>query len=331
MTEGRARARRWLRPVVVVALVAALALFGRRLDWSVVAGTVRDADRTLLAAAVAVNLVSLALRGVQWWVFLRPLGVRSLPLALRGTVVGSAMNAVVAAHAGEGARVLLVARAARVPSAGVLAALALERLLDGVSYLALLTAAAWLLDLPPEVRRWRVAAAVLLALLVALLLALAAIAGRDPRPPTRAPDAGRRRLRVHLRFLRDAFLSLASLPRLAAAVALSLAAWALQVATYHLVARAADLPLPLAGSVAALLTGGLGFLLRATPGNVGVFQVVYALTARGFGVAEGPAVAAALLLQAAQTIPTLVAAGLLAPRLLQPRGSDGERRHDARS
>ena len=83
--------------------------------------------------------------------------------------------------------------------------------------------------------------------------------------------------------------------------------------------------------MAALLTGGLGFLLRATPGNVGVFQVVYALTARGFGVAEGPAVAAALLLQAAQTIPTLVAAGLLAPRLLQPRGSDGERRHDARS
>src|SRR3954463_681581 len=88
--------------------------------------------------------------------------------------------------------------------------------------------------------------------------------------------------------------------RLAAGMVLSLAAWSLQVATYHLAVRATHLPLPLAGSVAALLAVGISFLVRATPGNVGVFQMIYALTVRSFGIAEAPAVAVALLIQTVQ-------------------------------
>jgi uncharacterized membrane protein YbhN (UPF0104 family) len=98
---------------------------------------------------------------------------------------------------------------------------------------------------------------------------------------------------------------------------LSLAAWSLQVATYHVAARAAHLPLPLAGSVAALLAVGLSFLVRATPGNVGIFQVIYALTVRSFGIAEAPAVAVALLIQTLQVVPTVAAGTLAAPRLLR--------------
>jgi uncharacterized membrane protein YbhN (UPF0104 family) len=94
------------------------------------------------------------------------------------------------------------------------------------------------------------------------------------------------------------------------------AAWALQVATYHLVALAAHLSLPFAGSVAAMLAVGISFLIRATPGNVGVFQVVYALTVRSFGIAEGPAVAVALLIQMLQVVPTVLVGTLVAPRLL---------------
>jgi uncharacterized membrane protein YbhN (UPF0104 family) len=104
--------------------------------------------------------------------------------------------------------------------------------------------------------------------------------------------------------------------RLASALVLSLLAWSLQVATYHLTARAAHLPLPLAGSVAAMLAVGISFLVRATPGNIGVFQVIYALTVRSFGVAEGPAIAVALLIQTLQVIPTIVLGTLAAPRLL---------------
>jgi uncharacterized membrane protein YbhN (UPF0104 family) len=111
--------------------------------------------------------------------------------------------------------------------------------------------------------------------------------------------------------------------RLAAGILLSLAAWSLQVVTYHLAARAAHLPLPLAGSIAAMLAVGISFLVRATPGNVGVFQLIYALTVRSFGIAEAPAVAVALLIQTLQVIPVIVVGSLAAPRLLRGTSSGG--------
>ena len=112
--------------------------------------------------------------------------------------------------------------------------------------------------------------------------------------------------------------------RLAAGMAISLAAWSLQVATYHLAARAAHLPLPLTGSIAALLAVGISFLVRATPGNVGIFQVIYALTARSFGVPEAPAVAVALLIQTIQVVPVVIVGTLAAPGLLRGTRRDGD-------
>jgi uncharacterized membrane protein YbhN (UPF0104 family) len=290
----RASHRRALHVGVLLAVAALLVAFAQRVDWRSAAVVLRDADPLLVAAAIAVNLLSLGLKGVRWWVFLQPLGRVPLSLVLRATVAGASLNNLVVAQGGEGARVLFVSRAAGVSSAGVFGALALERTLDVMSYLALLVSAAWILDLPPHIARWRGAATAVLALGIAVLVALSARGTRVATPP-----------------------------RLAAGMLLSLAAWSLQVATYHLAARAAHLPLSLAGSVAALLAVGLSFLVRATPGNVGIFQVIYALTVRSFGIAEAPAVAAALLIQTLQVVPTVVLGTLAAPRLLRgtPRGA----------
>ena len=62
-----------------------------------------------------------------------------------------------------------------------------------------------------------------------------------------------------------------------------------------LTARAAHFNLPLVGTVAAILAVNLGFAVRATPGNVGVFQAMYALTAAGFGMDKDQAIAVAFL------------------------------------
>ena len=310
MTASRRRA---LRVAVLCALGVALVLFGRRVDWRSAALVVRAADPLLMAGALSLNLLSLALKGVRWWVFLRPLGNVRLPLVLRATFAGASVNNLVVAQGGEGARVLLVSRAAGVSSAGVLAALALERMLDAVSYLMLLVTAAWMVDLPEHIAHWRGAAAAALALSVALLVAL----GLSTRRHVPVTDQASATTRVagYLRRVRSGTTMVATPPRLAAALVLSLLAWSLQVATYHLTARAAHLPLPLAGSVAAMLAVGISFLVRATPGNVGVFQVIYALTVRSFGIAEGPAIAVALLIQTLQVIPTLALGTLAAPRL----------------
>jgi uncharacterized protein (TIRG00374 family) len=305
-------ARHALRIAAIVMILALLIPFARGVDWRAVGAVARGADTLLLSAALVCNLLSLSLKGVRWWVFLRPLGVRSLSLVLRATFAGASLNNLVVAQGGEGARVLFVSRASGVSSAHVLAALALERALDAVSYLVLLGGAAWLLPLPDHIARWRSAGGIVLGVAIAALTVLGLLARRSRDAPllTAAP-----RLPSYLRRFARGVTAIGSMSRIALALLISLCAWALQVATYHLTAAAVHLPLPLAGSVAALLSVGISFLVRATPGNLGVFQAVYALTVRSFGVAESDAVAAALLIQAVQVLPTLVLGTLAAPRL----------------
>lgn len=313
MTSNRRHALRILAILVFGALLAA---FARNVDWRSAAGAVRTADRTLLVIALSLNLLSLAIKGTRWWIFLRRLGHVPFLLVLRATFAGASLNNLVVAQGGEGARVLLVARAAGVPSAGVLAALALERALDVVSYLVLLVGATWLLELPAHLTRWRAVAGIVLALAAGALVLLGAKTRHREstrESPTRAGVASR--LAAYVRRVLDGVALAASPGRLAAGMLLSLAAWSLQVATYHLTALALHLPLPLAGSIAALLAVGIGFLIRATPGNVGVFQVIYALAVRPFGIAEAAAVATALLIQTLQVVPTVVVGTLVAPRL----------------
>ena len=109
--------------------------------------------------------------------------------------------------------------------------------------------------------------------------------------------------------------------RLAAALGLSMISWFAQVATYHLAAVAADFPITLAGTIAALLAVNLSFLLRATPGNVGIFQATYALAAGAMGLAKDPAIAVAVLIQlVVQLIPTTALGAALVPGMVFRRG-----------
>ena len=302
--------RHWLRAVALLAFAALLVAFGRRVDWRAAATAIRGADAGLLILALVANQTSLLLKAVRWWVFLRRIGVRSLSLVVRATFAGASINNLVVAQGGEAARVLLVSRATGVSVARVTAALALERVLDAVSYLTLLVSATWMLELPDTLVRWRTAASIALGIVVVGLMVISASRASEEQLP-------RPGFRTTLR-------TMASPAGLAVAMLLSLGAWALQVTTYHTVALAAHLPMPLSGSIAAQLAIGISFLIRATPGNVGVFQLIYAMTARGFGIAEGPAVATALLIQTVQVLPIVAIGTLMADGLI--RGETGEER-----
>jgi uncharacterized membrane protein YbhN (UPF0104 family) len=53
--------------------------------------------------------------------------------------------------------------------------------------------------------------------------------------------------------------------------------------------------------------------VRATPGNVGVFQLVYGVTAEALGLHRDSAVAVALLLQLLQNVPVTLLGVAIAP------------------
>ncbi|HTR78963.1 MAG TPA: lysylphosphatidylglycerol synthase transmembrane domain-containing protein [Gemmatimonadaceae bacterium] len=309
---------RGLRASLSIAIVGALILFARKVDWDATWGSILGADLRVLTLAAIVNLASLVLKGIRWWVFLRPVGAPSLGLALRATFAGAGLNNILVANGGEAARVVFVSRATGVPSSKVLATLALERLFEFIGYVVLLAFAASFLELPSAVERFRPIAWLGLLGLVALWMYL--IRRPEHIEEIVAPGRGwwKSTRQYGERFLKT-MGGISTGPRFSIALILSIGSWALQLWTYALTARAAGFDLTQVGTVTAILAVNLGFALRATPGGVGVFQALYATTAVAFGMSKDQAIAVALLIQTQQILPVTLIGIALAPEFIFKR------------
>ena len=305
-----------LRLGLTALILVMLVLFARKVNWHATWAGIRTASIPLLVAAALLNLSSIVVKAIRWWVFLRPVGVTSFGLALKATFAGAGLNNVLVANGGEAARVVFVSRSAHVPSATVLATLALERLFELVGYVTLLSLAVTFLDLPHSLERVKPFA-------IAMLVAMLALLGWLLRRPNvvaelAAPLAPtwHGRLRNYFSRLGRTIGAVSSAPRFGAALVLSVIAWALQVATYQVTANAANFPMTLVATIAALIAVNLGFALRATPGNVGLFQAAYAATAVAFGLDRDQAIAVAFLIQAQQILPVTLLGIALAPEFI---------------
>lgn len=316
--------KKGIRWALSAAILVFLILFARTIDWHAAWNSMRHASMPLLAAAIGVNILSMLIKGVRWWLFLRPIGVRSLPLAMRATIAGAGLNNVLVASGGDAARVVFVSRVSGAPSSTVLASMALERLFDPIGFVILLVYGILAFQLPHQFERWKVPAEILLAVIV-LLLAFFVYATRHIKPE-HVPERRAKPRTVGGKF-RAYFVSfgqtagrLATGPRFIVATLLSLLAWACQLWTFQLAAAAAHVSIPLAGSLACLLGINVGLIIRATPGNVGFFQFVYALMAEQFGVARNDAIAVSLLIQTLQILPLTLLGVALAPEFIFRRG-----------
>src|SRR3954469_2287432 len=148
-------ASRLLRLGLTVLIIVGLVLFARKVNWHTTWQSIAQANRRDLLFAALVNMLSLALKGVRWWIFLRPVGSRSLWLATKATFAGAGLNNILVANGGEAARVVFVSRTAHVQSAKVLATLALERMFELIGYIVMLALSVSLLELPPSLKRYR--------------------------------------------------------------------------------------------------------------------------------------------------------------------------------
>ncbi|HEV8496062.1 MAG TPA: lysylphosphatidylglycerol synthase transmembrane domain-containing protein [Gemmatimonadaceae bacterium] len=309
---------RIVRLALSLVIIVALVLFARKVNWHTTWQSITEANRTILLIAAVVNLLSLALKAVRWWIFLRPVGATSLWMAIKATFAGAGLNNILVANGGEAARVVFVARAAHVKSAKILATLALERMFELIGYIILLALSVSFLELPAALTRFRPIAWVALAGVAILLVYLVR---RPERAELAAPKTmgWRSRFAQYMKHFLHTIGGISTGPRFATAIVLSVGIWALQLWTYSLTARAAHFNLPLVGTVAAILAVNLGFAVRATPGNVGVFQAMYAVTAAGFGMDKDQAIAVAFLIQTQQIIPVTLLGVALAPEFLFKR------------
>lgn len=322
----RARIGKLVRLTLSVAIIILLILFARKVDWGQAWHAMITASRPLLLAALAVNLLSLAARGVRWWILLRAVGSPSLALCMRATFAGAGLNNVLVANGGDAARIVFVTRSSGVPASRVLATAALDRIFDPIGFIVLLAVGLAVFTLPPqfEVLRWPVVVAVIVITIALVWLARTApTVNGEPIVERRATPRGwRDRVLSWLREFGGSMRELATGPRMIPLLLFTILAWLLQLATFAYAARAARIHLPIQGSLAALLAVNVSLIVRATPGNVGFFQFAYALAAAPFGVVEANAVAVAVLIQALQIIPTTLIGVALAPEFIFRRKAE---------
>lgn len=293
--------KRLITALLGVVGVVLLVWFALRFPWAAAGRAIERASVPLVLFVVVANLLSLVAKAAAWGVLLRrgaKPGVRAPALrdTVAATIVGAAVGSLGPSVAGEAARLRFIVGRGGVTLGAGLSAVVASRVLEAVSLLAVLTLAGPVL--PPSA--WtgvaRVAAPLLLALAFALsrprlLQLLAAWLPAGPR-------------RALLRWAAE----LAE-PGVAAALGFSALNWLLQWLAYAGAAVAVGVPRAGLLGLAALLLANVGGALRPTPGNVGVLQASFALAASVSGVSAVSAVAASLLLQAAQILPVL-AAGL---------------------
>jgi len=300
------------------AALVAVALVLRATDWSAAFATLRHACVALVALTGAITLVSAIVKGVRWWLFLRRSTALELRHAVSLTLVGSGLNSMLVANAGDVARVGLAARQARAPVISVLGALAGDKASDVAAFATMCLAL--LIVHPP-----RRGAGIMLGIVGMCTLGLVAlfVVGSRASPAAVMSDGRKRGLlgsgadyvtrlfvltRAHLRGADGAL-----------AYALSLLSWAAQVATYWMGALAVDVHLPIMAAVTAVVLVNLAGVLRATPGNIGVFQAMYVLALEPFDIAASSALPAAVAVQLAQLLSSLLAGAAALPMLDRSR------------
>src|SRR5215210_1564104 len=162
--------KKGIRWALSAAILVFLVLFARTIDWHAAWNSMRHASLPLLAAAIGVNILSVLLKGVRWWLFLRPIGIKSLPLAIRATIAGAGLNNVLVANGGDAARVVFVSRLSGIPSSTVLASVALEKLFDPIGFVMLLVFGVIAFELPAQFENWKLPAEILLAVIVVAMV-----------------------------------------------------------------------------------------------------------------------------------------------------------------
>ena len=272
----------WLWLVGLILMAAALhyvANFPWLDTWDALAG----ANWALLAAAGAINLLSLASKAWAWQLLVRPFGPLTFRTAQSATFAGAAINAIGVAMSGEAGRIHLASSrdgiAVGLATRSVVGSRIVEAAALGIFLIGVVAGVS-------SEHGWRLLGGGVLLIGGALALLRWMPWLRPGRGDGAAPG----------------WTTL----QLAGPLAINVGAWGLQWATYHWSIVATGAVISPSLSVLSLVLANVGGILRLTPGNVGVVQGAVVLGLRPAGIEAARAVAAGVALQAVQVLPVLL-------------------------
>ncbi|MGH7629975.1 MAG: lysylphosphatidylglycerol synthase transmembrane domain-containing protein [Gemmatimonadales bacterium] len=311
------RSRLWTSLLGIAISAGLLALILRQVDLDDVRRHLASARPLPLVAAVVVATITFPIRAIRWRYLLRRPDGEPMPFGplWHATAMGFMANNVLPLRAGEIVRPFAVARLADVRFTTALASIAVERIFDALTVVALLTLALASPGLAADVaiggvpvsRLAGIAAMVSAAGLVAGLLVVTrpVAAERLVRrlvPSARLAD----RLVGLIEGIRQGLAALDSPRRLAPVLLGSLVLWLVNAVSFWICFAAFDIPVGFAG---ALMVQGLivfGVSVPSTPGYVGPFEAAIVAGLALYGVAEDRSFSYALAYHVTTFIPIVL-------------------------
>jgi uncharacterized protein (TIRG00374 family) len=313
--ESDARGRRALSAALGIAISVGLLLWALRgVSLSEVVRQIRGAHPAPLALAVVIATLTFPLRLIRWRLLLRDERGRphpAMPL-WHAIALGFTANNVLPLRAGELIRSYAAARLAPARFSTVLSSIAVERIFDGLTVIALLTLALLSSDLPPHltvagqsVADLARAGAVIAAaglLLATLVVAAPLTAERLVRKMLPFPRLADTIVSV-IEGVRQGLLVLRTPGRLAGVVFWSLVLWLANALAFYVGFAAFDIPVSYLG---ALLLQGLlvlGISVPSTPGFFGPFEAVIVAVLALYGVPKDVAFSYAIAFHITTFVP----------------------------
>ena len=288
--------RRSLPALIGIAIsVGLLAWALRDVSLSDVLEHVRTARLGPLLGAVVLATVTFPLRLVRWRLLLRDEHGKAYPVGplWHAIAIGFTANNILPLRAGELVRAYTAARLTSARFTTVISSIAVERIFDGLTVVALLTLALFSPELPANVKVGGTSVAQLAqgAGVISLLALVAAIM------VVAAPLTAERVIRwvlPHARFadriidliegIRQGLVVLRSPGRLAAVVVWSLVLWLVNALGFYVGFSAFGIPVSYGGALVLQGLVVLGISIPSTPGFFGPFEAVIVAVLALYGV-----------------------------------------------
>jgi uncharacterized membrane protein YbhN (UPF0104 family) len=307
-TGRGARIVRWLLALLVLA--ACGWYFASRIDHSALLQAFAGADYRLVVAAALSNLaLYLPLKAWRWKLMLDPVARVPLAALYNYNAAGYAASNVLPARVGEVVRVLLLRRRG-VPLGGAIGVQVLEKIYNTVALALVILPLPWTLPLLPAEARTALVVVSAGALIGTAIMFWLARHGR-------LGTGWLARVGEGIALLRDP-------GRAAAALALSLAIWVIDVAVHVALTMAAVGMQPTFwGAALVLLLVNVAIAAPSTPGQLGLFEAGAVAGCMLLGSSREQGLAFGILYHMMQVIPVTAYGGVILARSAVTREAKG--------
>jgi glycosyltransferase 2 family protein len=312
------RRRRIFSAIAGVAVAVALLVWALRgVHLAEVMQHLRNARPGPLLAAAVIATLTYPIRLLRWRLLLRAADGRPLPAGplWHAVAIGFMANNILPFRAGELVRLIAASRLAGARFSAALSSVAVERIFDGLTVVALLSLSLLTSDLPPGVavggvsvrHAAQVAGGVAaVALLAALLVVAFPLAAERVVRRLLPPGALADRIVALIEGVRHGLTVLRSPPLLVGTLVWSLVLWLVNGLSFYVAFRAFDIPV---GFLGALLMQGIlvfGITVQLTPGFLGQFEAAIVAALALYGVPKDLASSYAITYHATTFVPIIL-------------------------